>query len=757
MKRIITAIIIISLFAFLLVACGDGREEQSELPIDNVNIDNVNVGNAVIDNMIIDNYVFLSQRIDLPTIPYEILGATLHENHLFYWFTNSIPQLVVVELTADGNVVQETYIPLQEGVVHSVSLHITENNYFEIITVIDEADNGVTVLYEIYSRQGENISTLDLNHIVSPGNFIFHVSQVIFTNDGNFVLAIMKGGHAYEIYVLNSDGTLLGQLQLDFNSNLIKLQDGRVVALISDRESNSLREIDFAAGDWGETLPLAVTYVQEVFPSESSQPYDFLIDDGSYLVGYTLETATQTPILNLFEIGIIDLTDSYSGFFPDGRFFTLTTSFLTDWLAELYIFTPTPREDIQEQPITLTLGGIQFTSEIRREVLRFNRENQEYQIELYEFGDGTNRDAALLRFQVEMVAGRGPDIIFNDGIPQIDAHFMVDLNSLIDADSEITRTDFFPNFLNALETYDGVLPFLSTSFTIDTMITVQDTATQIYPLTFETLLGRLREADEPHLFGIWNLRDNFLMNSLLFSGDTFIDWKNSQANLNSDAFIQMLEIAISVPDEPLAADSWTMVEEIRRLHTGEQLLYDYNFHDPVNMQILMGMLGDEITVIGMPTPTGGRHLINPEPGIGINATSPHQDAAWSFVRQLLLPDAYLQFGLPLRIEHFETRITELMTPVLWEETNPDWNAVEGEEMPVRIDVGVIFYLYALREDQAALIREVVESADMIIHHDETISMIVREESQAFFLGDRTAEDTARIIQNRVQIYLSERE
>ena len=33
--------------------------------------------------------------------------------------------------------------------------------------------------------------------------------------------------------------------------------------------------------------------------------------------------------------------------------------------------------------------------------------------------------------------------------------------------------------------------------------------------------------------------------------------------------------------------------------------------------------------------------------------------------------------------------------------------------------------------------------------------IIQEEAAAFFNGDKTAEETARIIQNRVEIYLGE--
>lgn len=745
----------------------DGEDNDDDIKLETV------IGG--VDNSILENYIYLPQHIDMPVIPYPVLGATAREDQLFYWYMDKIPQLVVVELTVDGNVVQRLNISLPDGIRQVASLKITDRNEIEIINVVYDDNNGFKVNYGMFNMQGENIFTSDLSQIISNNSTRFHIENAITTDDGNIAILTRENIRNLELYLLNNNGTLLGQLQTGFNPEIVRLKDDRVVVLSDDGISSSLREIDFKTGEWGETLPFVAANVNRLFPTVDPQPFDMIIDDGNYLIGYTLETGIQTPLLNMIEAGIVSLTYHHVGFFSDGHFFTLTTDLLPggsfdDWRTELSVFARFPRGEVHEQQTILTLGGIWISDEIRREIVRFNRENQDYQIQLIDYSTDGDLEAAILRLQVEMITGRGPDIIYNnlnsdlvfhDGIriPQIDVDFMVDLNTLIDEDPEIIRAEFFPNFMNALISQDGTLPFIATSFTIDTMIATNETAPQLMPLTFETLLNRLSEADEPHLVSSWMLRDTFLLNSLHYSGDAFVDHKNNQANLDSDAFIQLLEIAAGLPDEPIYdGDTMTMATEVRRLHNGEQLLYQYNFSDPMSFQYLTGMLGDDVVVIGMPTPTGGRHILKPSPGVGINITSSHQDAAWRFVRRLLLPDAFLQVGFPLRIDKFEARIAECMTPVLWEETNPEWNAVEGEEMPIQIGMGDldVFYMYAMTESEAARVREIIRSADMSVHFDETISMIVMEDTLAFFNGIRTAEETARIIQNRVQTYLNER-
>ena len=64
-------------------------------------------------------------------------------------------------------------------------------------------------------------------------------------------------------------------------------------------------------------------------------------------------------------------------------------------------------------------------------------------------------------------------------------------------------------------------------------------------------------------------------------------------------------------------------------------------------------------------------------------------------------------------------------------------------------------LYAMTEAEAYSLRTIVESATLMGRFDETVMEMVAEELLPFLAGDRSAADTARILNNRIQTYLSE--
>ena len=58
------------------------------------------------------------------------------------------------------------------------------------------------------------------------------------------------------------------------------------------------------------------------------------------------------------------------------------------------------------------------------------------------------------------------------------------------------------------------------------------------------------------------------------------------------------------------------------------------------------------------------------------------------------------------------------------------------------------------EDNEKLL-DFIKSVDSVYHDDKYVRVIVEEEAGAYFAGQKSAEDVAEIIQNRVQNYLDE--
>ena len=63
--------------------------------------------------------------------------------------------------------------------------------------------------------------------------------------------------------------------------------------------------------------------------------------------------------------------------------------------------------------------------------------------------------------------------------------------------------------------------------------------------------------------------------------------------------------------------------------------------------------------------------------------------------------------------------------------------------------------HALTQEGADTIRAMIESIEHVEWHDEMIMGIIIEELQPFLAGSRSVEDTARVMQSRVQLYLHE--
>lgn len=61
----------------------------------------------------------------------------------------------------------------------------------------------------------------------------------------------------------------------------------------------------------------------------------------------------------------------------------------------------------------------------------------------------------------------------------------------------------------------------------------------------------------------------------------------------------------------------------------------------------------------------------------------------------------------------------------------------------------------MTDEDAQRFLALLNEIDNVAIYDETVLGIIDEEASAFFAGEKTAEETASIIQSRVQLYVSE--
>ena len=83
----------------------------------------------------------------------------------------------------------------------------------------------------------------------------------------------------------------------------------------------------------------------------------------------------------------------------------------------------------------------------------------------------------------------------------------------------------------------------------------------------------------------------------------------------------------------------------------------------------------------------------------------------------------------------------------------------GERKPVAIGMfsdGINTYeIYATSPRQAEQLREAIASSTKLADNDRSITDIVTQQAAAYFAGQKSAQDVAKLIQSKANIYINE--
>ena len=180
--------------------------------------------------------------------------------------------------------------------------------------------------------------------------------------------------------------------------------------------------------------------------------------------------------------------------------------------------------------------------------------------------------------------------------------------------------------------------------------------------------------------------------------------------------------------------------------------------------------------VGFPSASGAGSSFTICQGMGISASSTAKEGAWAFVRGQLLPNSNASGywtatgepsnfdGFPINRETFD----EVMQMGMKYWTDPytgevftDANGDPVEFTPAGVGVGrpgdivLMAYLFAPSEAQLDRFWSLYESIEQITGRNDAILDIIMEQADVYFAGDKSLDETAQLIQNRVQLYVNE--
>lgn len=376
-----------------------------------------------------------------------------------------------------------------------------------------------------------------------------------------------------------------------------------------------------------------------------------------------------------------------------------------------------PASEADPEPperVTLTLAHMDENSCIPTYIDEFNRAHSDIRVELLP----EMPHEALVAL---MASDEAPDIIgFGYNSPESMAAngWLLDMYTLM---GDFPREDFL---LEPFET-DGALYALSPEYHVYTLVGLEADFGRSYVHPTEDYEG----IGFNHFAG-----DEFLTYSIPLWIEQ--NRRGADCGFDSPEFTKLLEMA----------GSMTKAESFSPETLSVSVLT--NHMELINTEKERGL---ELWPVGFP----GGSYISPIAAMGIHAATEEPEAAWEFIRWCVAERENFMFTLNLPA--LEEKFYELLHP--HEDLDPEKVVIREDgtwDHEGRHYETLFSWEPSITERQADMMLGLVKSLDAVIYYDAEIDDIISEDAGAFLAGERSLDDTAALLGDRLGTYLAEK-
>mgnify|MGYP002566098977 FL=1 len=700
----------------------------------------------------------------------------------------------------EGKVTQlDAYVPTQAD-IDGDGLRDFQSST-SIYKLLLNGDGNLVVLENVYcswSEAGEEVKADDpeyYNSISSDNSYYIQVLDKTGAQLSSCKLAVDDPDKLESYYaVLDDKGNLLlpgreggvlafsmdGQpaYTIEFNGyvySMFNLKDGRAGVYcynMDEPDYNKAMALHVVDSDKGEFLP-------EQYPLDSFEfisgggDYDAYYTSSGQIYGYNLGDEKGQPLFSWTGCDINNNFIQLAKTTEDGRILGLTGQWdeSGDTMAyEFFTVSQVPYDSLP-QKTQLSMAVLYLDVNTQNAVIDFNRSHDNVRIEIKDYSQYNNEkdwSAGLTKLTTEIMAGNMPDIIsVSEQIPyrQLAAKGLLeDLYPYMEADGSFNKDDFFPNVLSALEV-DGKLYTACAGFTVQTVAGASSVVGDTPGWTYDDYYAALATMPEGcEGFDIGFDQETMLTVSLALDMTDFVDWGSGTCNFDSQDFIDMLEFANQFPSKSYYENYEYSADDsaANRIAQGKQMLTMATFTSTdFILYDFDKMFGGSSTCIGFPTNNGVGNIMTMGESYAMSSSCRDKDAAWQFLRTFLTEEYQLKGSyLPTNTKAFDKQLEKAMETEYQKDGNGNYVLDEnGERIPVALGMasdGINTYeIYATSPRQAEQLREVIETSTKMMDYDQSIIDIVLEEAAAYFAGQKSAADVAKLIQSKANIYINE--
>ena len=399
----------------------------------------------------------------------------------------------------------------------------------------------------------------------------------------------------------------------------------------------------------------------------------------------------------------------------------------------------------------ITLGTMWLEPDVQSEVMEFNRSNDKYEIEVIDYSKlypSDDLEEAKKQLDMDIISGKAPDIINVEGNVKkyVDKGIFLDLTPEFDKGGALEGIEILPNIAEMMK-YDGKMYTFLSSFKVTTCVVRAKFAKGNGSLTYKELDDLIKKNGTDYETAFGSNHDKTYGNLLMpHYADKCIDWNEKKCNFNNPEFIEFLKFINKFPDK---VSERSNLAEIDKSYAEDKGLYYRVLFSDINEYARLKQLvfNDDIELVGFPN--NSRENIASISGelYAVNSNTAHKDIALEFVKNLILSDKEASFsGFSTVKQKFEEELQEATkeksdndeSAQLWDQVNH----VMVKMKPLSQEEVSKFYDYAVS----------INSLDCM---NTEITNIIAEEASAFYCGQKTAEEVADIIQNRVTVYINE--